>query len=233
MKKFLLITIISSGIFFCRGISQTKLTAIYDVVNSSVKLTWNMVNSNTRTRYLLLRSSDGIIWTEAAKDQMLRNYSDEDIYFFNDRFYVSGKNLYRLKISDGNNNTIALSPVVVVNTSGTIKTNIPSVNTQKQSSDREIIQTQSKVPIKSNNNWIIYPNPVTDLLKVLYKGSEELKGVVNVQILDGGGKTVIKFRSGSMYKTIQIPVSTLKSGIYFIQVTMLNEIMMNQKFIKQ
>ena len=80
---------------------------------------------------------------------------------------------------------------------------------------------------------MIYPNPVTDILKLAYKGHGDLKGVVFVQIQDATGKVVIKFRSGSMYKLIQIPVSNLQRGLYSIQLTVLDELMMSQKFIKQ
>ena len=83
MKKFLLIILFLSGVS-CYAISQgIKLTAVYDYNNSAVKLNWNMINANIRTSYLLLRSSDGVVWTEAAKDRMLRNYTEDDIYFFN------------------------------------------------------------------------------------------------------------------------------------------------------
>lgn len=235
MKKFLLITLIFSGIF-CHAISQSvKLTAIYDANNSAVKLNWNMVYSSSRTSYLLLRSTDGVTWTEAVKDRMLRNYTDEDIYFFNDRLFLPGKNFYRIKIFDGYNNTIALSPIVVVNTGGTIKTTTTyPTNTQRQTTAKESnTQSQINTQPQSTNSWIIYPNPATDLLKLTYKGSGDLKGVVYVQIQDASGKIVIKYRSGSMYKTIQIPIPNLQKGAYFIQVTVLNELMMNQKFIKQ
>lgn len=235
MKKKLLISLIFSGIF-CHTISQgIKLTAIYDSNNPGVKLTWNMVNSSTRTSYLLLRSGDGVTWTEAAKDRMLRNYTDDDIYFFNDKFYLPGKNFYRLKISDGYNNTIALSTIVIVNTRDIAKSSATyPTNTQKQIITKDNNTTpQINSPSKSNNSWIIYPNPATDFLKLTYNGSGELKGVVNVQIQDANGKTVTKFRSGSMYKSIQIPISNLQRGTYFIQVTVMNELMMSQKFIKQ
>jgi hypothetical protein len=233
MKKFLLISLFLSGIY-CHARSQgVKLTAIYDFNNSAVKLNWNMVNTNIRTSYLLLRSSDGITWTEAAKDRMLRKYSEDDIYFFNDRYYSAGKNYYRLKITDGYNNTIALSPIVTVNTKGTLNTasGYPST-TQSQTGKQSATPKISTEP-RGNDKWIIYPNPATDLLKLTYKGSGDLKGVVNVQIQDVTGKVVIKFRSGSMYKTISIPISNLLRGTYFIQVTVLNELMMNQRFVKQ
>lgn len=190
-----------------------------------------MVNHSSRTSYLLLRSADGISWTETAKDRMLRNYSEDDIYFFNDRKYIQGKNFYRLKIADANNNTVALSQVIIVNTNTKYNTgtSAPTTQTGKQSAVTPKISTTPA----SNTNWIIYPNPATDLLKLMYKGPGELKGVVNVQIQDVTGKVVIKFRSGSMYKNIQIPISNLQRGTYFIRVSVLNELMMNQKFIKQ
>ena len=237
MKKFLAIILILSCIF-CNVLSQpVKLTAVYDFNNSAVKLNWDMINSNIKTSYLLLRSADGVTWTEAAKDRMLRKYSADDIYFFNDRSFLSGRNYYRLKIADANNNTVALSPVVMVNTRGTLR---PTTSAPIQK--KETVSNTTSVPVKkepgnyqykNNNTWVIYPNPVTDILKLAYKGSGDLKGVVNVQVQDATGKVVIKFRSGSMYKLIQIPVSNLQRGAYYIQLTVLDEIMMSQKFIKQ
>ncbi len=56
---------------------------------------------------------------------------------------------------------------------------------------------------------------------------------LHVQLQDMNGKIVIYFRSGSMYKLVQIPISNLQRGVYFMAVTVLNEIMMNQKFIKE
>ena len=191
-----------------------------------------MINTNIRTSYLLLRSADGKSWTEAAKDRMLRNYSDDDIYFFNDRNFLPGKNYYRIKIADGDNNTISLSPIVVVNTKGTAYNTTPKYI---QNQTTGVQKTTSKINIEpqGNSSWVIYPNPVTDILKLAYKGHGDLKGVVFVQIQDATGKVVIKFRSGSMYKLIQIPVSNLQRGLYSIQLTVLDELMMSQKFIKQ
>lgn len=188
-----------------------------------------MVNSNSKTSYLLLRSGDGITWTEAAKDRMLRRYTEDDIYFFNDRYFLPGKNYYRLKITDGGNNTVALSSIVTVNAGSTrAGLVIPDTHTGKQ-----VITPKISTQPPNNNSWIIYPNPATDLLKLTYKGTGDLKGVVNVQIQDVTGKIVVKFRSGSMYKTIQIPIDNLQRGTYFIQVTVLNELMMKQRFVKQ
>lgn len=192
-----------------------------------------MVNTDTRTSYLLLRSADGVSWTEAAKDRMLRNYTDDDIYFFNDRNFFRGKNYYRIKIADADNNTIALSPVVVVNTKGTAYKIATTPNTQSQTTGKQNASPKIDTRPQGNGSWALYPNPATDLLKLAYKGSEDLKGVVNVQIQDATGKIVIKFRSGSMYKLIQIPITNLQKGIYFIQLTVMNELMMSQQFLKQ
>lgn len=235
MKKFSLITLLFSGILCTASSQSVKLTAIYDGNNAAVKLNWNMVNSKERTSYLLLRSADGVTWTEAAKDRMLRYYTDDDIYFFNDRYFSPGKNYYRLKISDTKDNTIALSPIVIVNTKNrsVAGTTPPRTQTQSPGKQSTVSSSQTNSYPPANNSWIIYPNPARDLLKLTYKGRGELKGVVNVQIQDITGKTVVKFRSGSKYKTIGIPISHLQRGSYFIQVTVLNELMMSQKFIKQ
>jgi hypothetical protein len=228
MKKIPVITLFICLAQLVAHSQSIKLSGVYDQNNSAVKLNWNMVNSNSRTSYLLLRSTDGITWMEAAKDRMLRYYSEDDIYFFNDRYFSSGKNYYRLKITDGGNNTVALSPVIIVNTNKGITASGYESQTGKQTTVPKI---RTEAP--AGNGWVIYPNPATDLLKLMYKGQGDLKGVVNVQIQDVTGKTVIKFRSGSMYKNIQIPISNLQRGTYFIQLTVLSEVMLNQKFLKQ
>ncbi len=230
MKKILAFILIFLCIY-CNIFSQVKLTAIYDFNNSAVKLNWNMINTNIRTSYLLLRSSDGTTWSEAAKDRMLRNYTEDDIYFFNDRSFMPGKNYYRIKIADGDNNTISLSPIVIVNIKGTAHNTTPN-NKQIQTTVMQKIVPKINTEPQVNSSWVIYPNPVTDILNLAYKGHGDLKGVVLVQIEDATGKVVIKFRSGSMYKLIQIPVSNLQRGIYSIQLTVLDELMMSQKFIK-
>lgn len=201
-----------------------------------------MVNSNSVTGYLLLRSADGITWTEAAKDRMPRNYTNNDVFIFNDRNYLKGRNYYRIKIADSYNNTIALSSVVFVNTGGTIiasptptynkPQNTITATTVKQP-EQSRVQTNTINSAANTNSWIIYPNPATDILRLAYRGSGDLKGVVNVQIQDESGKIVIKFRSGSMYKNIEIPISNLRRGAYFIQVSVQGESMMSQRFIKQ
>lgn len=229
MKKFLLLIIIFPGLFYHALSQPVKLTAVYDFNNSAVKLNWNMVKSNVRSSYLLLRSSDGVTWTEAAKDRMLRNYTEDDIYFFNDRYFTTGKNYYRLKIADAYNNTIALSPIVIVNTGR----GNPVAATQSQTGKQSVVPAPKVSSQPSGGSWIIYPNPATDLLKLTYRGNDDIRGVVNVQVQDASGKVRIKFRSGSRYKTIEIPISNLQRGAYFIQVTVLNELVMSQQFIKQ
>jgi hypothetical protein len=234
MKKFPVILFAILCIFCSASAQPVKLTAIYDFNNSCVKLNWNMVNTNIRTSYLLIRSADGVSWTEAAKDRMLRNYTNEDMYFFNDRNFLPGKNYYRIKIADADNNTIELSKVVVVNTKGTAY-NITSypTNTRSQTTGKQ--NTSPKVDTRSqgNGSWSLYPNPASDFLKLAYKGSDDLKGVVYIQVQDATGKIVIKFRSGSMYKLINIPITNLQRGVYFIQLSVMNELMLSQQFIKQ
>lgn len=184
-----------------------KLTTDFDVRKSIITLNWNMVNNPGKTSYMILRSADGIVWTEAARDKILRNYTDRDLYYFEDKFYTLGKNFYRIKITNENNMMVALSPIVTTFTTAT---------------RGEITGT-----------WLIYPNPVNDVLTLNYKGTADLKGVVNVQIMDVTGKIVIKFRSASIYKIIQIPVNNLKRGFYFTRVTVMNDIVMNKQFMKQ
>lgn len=230
MKIFFISLIFSACFFFNAAIAQNAtLTAVYDAGRAVVRLNWNMVKNFEKTGYLLLKSNDGIEWSEVAKDKKLRQYTEEDIYFFIDKNASGNRLYYRLKIFDTYNRTIQLSPVVVVyiTTVAAIKNNFPEKN--------KTVITQPANNSRSNNSqsWVLYPNPVTDVLTLSYKGNEDIKGVVNVQVQDGTGKIVVKFRSASLYKNIKVPVTKLARGIYFVQITVLNEVMMSQQFVKQ
>lgn len=241
MKKFFILTVIFAGMVYCAISQSVRLSAVYDFNNSAVKLNWNMVSSNTRTSYIVLKSNDGVTWTEVVKDRTLRYYNDQDIYFYNDRYFLPGKSFYRIVITDASKNTIALSPIVSVSTNGKNKSAVsnaaPVYPQPKNNVSQNTTPSQNNIQpdndYSHNNSWVIYPNPARDNLSLTYKGYGPLKGVVNVQIQDATGKIVVKFRSGSMYKTIQIPISNLQRGVYFIQVSVLDELMMSQRFIKQ
>jgi 1,4-alpha-glucan branching enzyme len=73
-----------------------------------------------------------------------------------------------------------------------------------------------------NNDWIIYPNPVKDELKVK---SKKMK-VDNVEIFDVSGKQVMVVRICDF--TVTVNVSRLKPGLYFLKIG--NRI---AKFIKE
>ncbi len=231
MKTFSFLVFIISGFFYNKSSAQkANLLAVYDDERYVVRLSWNMVDSKDKTGYLLLKSTDGVEWTEAAKDKRLRYYSEDDLYTFNDRHTPAGKIFYRLKIFDNYNRTVHLSPIATVSTGVAVVKN----------NSAEKIKPIAKPPSNNNspnanssNKWVPYPNPVKDVLTLSYKGREDLKGVVNVQVQDGNGKIVVKFRSASLYKTIQVPVAKLARGIYFVQITILNEVMMSHQFVKQ
>ena len=116
MKKKFFLAIVFAGIVCHLSAQDIQLTGIYDAGNAFVQLNWNMVNAPYKTAYVLLKSDDGIVWTEAAKDRMLRKYTDEDMYIFNDKNFYHGKTFYRLRIYDASNNTVSLSPVITVHT---------------------------------------------------------------------------------------------------------------------
>lgn len=194
---------------------SVELKAYFDNQRSVIKLNWNMVSTNARTGYVLLKSTDGQTWSEVSKEINLPN-DRQDAYFYDDRLFTSGtKNSYRVRIFDQGNNTVALSPIVAVT---------PTASS---------VAPKSAI-IENASAWAIYPNPVNDVLTLNYKGSEPIKGVINIQITDMTGKTVVKFRAASTNRSIQIPLnSNLKSGMYAVQMIIENEMVFSSKFLKQ
>ena len=83
-----------------------------------------------------------------------------------------------------------------------------------------------------NNNWVMYPVPVKDVLTLQYKGSAKITGVVNVFIQSISGQLLKRIRSASLNTIIQIPVDNLGKGVYDVRIVIENEVVWNQRFIK-
>ncbi|MEO6453769.1 MAG: T9SS type A sorting domain-containing protein [Ginsengibacter sp.] len=179
-----------------------RLDAKYEERTSRVILDWNMISHSTKTTYILLRSTDKKTWTEIVTDKMMKHYSEEDIFDYDDKVNRDEKYFYRLKIIDANNNTITLSNIAAINT------------------------------VTDKSPWLLYPNPVNDILHLTYQGNNIIKGVINVTVQDMAGKIVIRFRAASINKKLEIPVTQLRKGIYIIQISIMNEIIMNQQFAR-
>jgi hypothetical protein len=192
-------------VVYCRGtVAQLcELHAQFETRTSQVILDWNMISHPNKTTYQLLRSIDGKIWREVVTDKILQHYTSEDIFDYEDKVDRDKRYYYRLRILDSNNKTITFSNIVAIQ-SGSAK-----------------------------SSWVIYPNPVNEVLTLIYKGNTIVRGVINVIVKDATGKIVIGYRAASIYKTLHIPVSKLRTGIYVVQISILNEVVMNQKFVKQ
>jgi hypothetical protein len=201
------------------------LTAITHPGKASVTLQWNMVNYPGSTAYTLFKSADGIVWEITAANPVFRNYTSSTILAYRDNFSDEQKLYYRVKIYDTNENIIDISNTAVV-------------ENPKNYSANETLSAQKKATTKSpaittRNAWQIYPNPVGDMLNLVYRGKDIIRGVINIVIQDATGKAVVRFRAASSNKQLYIPVSNLHAGFYCIKINVVNEVQMNEKFIKQ
>jgi hypothetical protein len=82
------------------------------------------------------------------------------------------------------------------------------------------------------NSWVIYPVPVGDLLTLEYRGTESIKGVLNIFIQQSSGRIITRLRYSSLNTLIRIPVDNLGKGMYDIRIIVQGEIIWNQRFIK-
>lgn len=203
MNKYFFLYCFMLGYSYPSFSQLCRLNAHFEENTSNVILDWNMISQTTKTTYVLLRSTDKNTWTEIITDKYLQNYTEEDVFDYNDKVNRHQKYFYRVKIIDISKKTIIFS-------------NIANISTE---ADRE--------------PWVVYPNPVNNVLAILFRGQNAIKGVINVAVQENSGKTVIRFRAASNSKKMEIPVSRLRKGIYTIRISILNEIVMNQKFVKQ
>ncbi len=212
-------------IFSCfNSLAGVTLTAIPNSSGSAISLRWNMVNYSSVTAYLLLRSIDGVVWQIAAANPVFRNYSSSTILAYNDAAVGRQRLFYRVRIYDTNDNTVALSNTAIAE--------IPKAVYRTPGGSLPSANSEMSKPVEGKA-WQIFPNPVDDMLNLSYFRNEKIRGVINVIISDITGKIVIRFRQASNNKQLHIPVSNLRAGLYFIKINVLNEIQMNEKFVKQ
>ena len=194
--------------------------------NEGVILQWNMLDYAGNTGYTLFKSEDGIVWLPAAANHIYRSYTSSTLLAYGDKFKGEKKLFYKVKVYDENENIIAISNTEEV-------TNPENTYASHKSSS---VLTDEAKPLPGNSYshpWQIYPNPVGDVLHLYYKGSKDIKGVINAVIIDASGKAVVKFRAASNNKYLSIDVSHLHAGFYFIHINVSEEVQMNEKFIKQ
>ena len=204
MTGYFLFTLFLLFAFCATTVAQLcTLNANYDPHASKVFLYWNMINGTDKTTYVLSKSNDKKNWTLVVTDKIFKQYTAEDTFDYADKINPDKECYYRLKIINANRETVTYSNIVAVN--NTIEKSI----------------------------WEIYPNPVNDILYLVCKGSSIIKGVINVLIYDVTGKIVTRFRSASIYRSLQIPVSHLRNGIFVVEISILNEIACKKEFIKQ
>lgn len=99
--------------------------------------------------------------------------------------------------------------------------------------DGKIVYSQDvMVIIGSTNNWVMYPVPVTDLLTLEYRGSEPIKGVINVEIQNLSGRILLKRRYSSQSKQIKIIPDFMPKGIFDLRIIVEDEIIWSQRLVK-
>jgi len=73
--------------------------------------------------------------------------------------------------------------------------------------------------ILNQNEFEIYPNPASDILKVKLTGKE----IQQIRVVDITGKTVFESRTGFHASEVNIPVNQLQNGVYILQITSGNQ----------
>ncbi|HEY5407984.1 MAG TPA: T9SS type A sorting domain-containing protein [Ginsengibacter sp.] len=216
-----------SLLFSCMNSSaEIHLIALTNFGSPAVKLQWNMVNYPGNTAYTLFKSTDGVIWMPAAANPVFRNYTAATVLAYRDNFSDEQQLYYRVKVYDTNENIVEISNTAMVNNPITSRTNGRPLAKRNTTVEKPVTGT-------SSNAWQIVPNPVQDILNLVYRRSDVIKGVINIVIQDATGKVVTRFRAASNNRQLHIPVSNLHAGIYFIKINVASEVQLNDKFVKQ
>ena len=223
LSSLFIVTFLFSGTKTSAAISLNALT---NAGNPIVTLQWNMVNYPGMTTYILFKSNDGVVWETAAANPVLRKYTASTTLAYRDKFSDEQKIFYLVKIYDSNNNIVDISNTAVV------ANPVTSYSSKKTLAKRNTNYDEPVITYRGNA-WQLYPNPVHEMLNLIYQRNDLIKGVINIAIQDASGKVVIRFRAASNNKQLHLDVSKLRAGVYFIKINVENEIQLTDKFIKQ
>jgi Secretion system C-terminal sorting domain len=215
-------------LFSCTTVpAAIRLIALTNAGKPSVTLEWNMVNYPGNTAYTLFKSIDGVVWEIVAANPVFRNYTSSTILAYKDKFSEEQQLYYRVKVYDTNENIVEIS--------NTTKVANPTNNhpTEKSFKKKDITAETENPVIHNDAAWQIFPTPVHDMLNIIYRRNEIIKGVINIVVQDASGKVVIRFRASSNNKQLHIPVSNLHAGIYFVSLDVEKEVQLKDKFIKR
>lgn len=220
---------ILTGLFaFLLGLSRAsadiRLAILANPGNSTVTLRWNMTDYPGFTTYALFESQDGISWTIAAANPAQRRYAASTIMEFRKKFSDQRQMYFRVKVYDPNENIIAISnTALVVNPKFIGGTYLPPHEEHPGRTSESNMGT---------SQWQMPSHPGWDHLELHYVGRSPIQGVINVDIFDGYGKIVQRFRASSKSKQLEIPVRQLQNGTYHIRVSVEGQTQLNTYFTK-
>ena len=82
----------------------------------------------------------------------------------------------------------------------------------------------------SSTDFIIYPNPATDIINV--ETGSSVKHLDHIRIYDSGGKLVMNKQLNELSKE-QINITSLNAGIYFVELVTKEKEVLDSRFIKK
>lgn len=197
----------SRGVFEYNAVLPVTLIGFRgEIFNAYNKLLWTTVNETNNLGFELQRCADGITFVDLSfiASQSTNGYSNNKLdYYFNDVATIPGENFYRLKQVD-KDGKVVFSPIISLNNSQTIPTTFGS----------------------------IYPNPVTNQLQITFK--TVLTDQISINIINDIGQVVRTVNGGRVAEgNVMVPMATIPSGLYIVQILSGNKQFFLQKVVKE
>jgi hypothetical protein len=166
---------------------------------NTVTLNWEVGNQNDISKFEIQKSDDGKTFFKIGEIQKSNNIIQSTFYKYDDK-YSNNPSYYQIK-QINNNGDVFLSEIKYS------RTNIERTNT----------------------SFSIYPNPVIDMLNILYTANTPK--LLEIIIYNLQGKKIKSFKVNSK-NIISLTLTDLPSGIYILQVLNEKQILFNSKFSK-
>ncbi len=134
---------------------------------------------------------------------------------------------YQFRLTVWNNDWVPMSDTVTV-----------IVKSATATTSARIITTGAETESFPENETVVsglklYPNPATSLIQIEMNNSLTGKGTIRLLNNSGGIVLTESFTKNNPYQTEQLNIAALKSGVYFVQVSINNTNSSTLQFIKQ
>ncbi len=218
------------------GTASSMTSPVFDLSTfSSVNIEFSFyVRSMESGENFWLRYFDGNSWITVANYIRGTNMNNNSFYTQNVTLPATNFNFpsnaqFRFQCdASGNNDQIFIDEVIIVAEGNNLLRTSPNVDLESEVAENRTALDKEEMDVLGES-ILLYPNPVSDVLNVVFNSEEDIPN--EFFMINSTGQVVKRLNPNSIQSNLQINISKLKPGIYFVCFTQRNAPSIYRKII--